>query len=115
MRVAIIGSRKIDNAQKILELILYNIPIGCSEIISGGAVGVDSLAADAARKLHIHLVELCPDYAVFGKAAPLVRNRAITDYADCVLALWDYQSKGTRSVILDCIRSGKPVKIVCLT
>jgi len=112
MRVAIIGSRKIEYSEKIIKLLLNNIPCGCSEIVSGGAVGIDRLAAKTAQLLDIHTVEIRPDYQSFGKAAPLVRNRDIARYADCVMALWDYKSCGTRSVILDCLESGKPVRII---
>ena len=112
MRVAIIGSRKIEYSDKIIKLLLNNIPCGCSEIVSGGAVGIDRLAAKTADALGIHTVEILPDYETFGPTAPLIRNKDISRYADCVIALWDYKSRGTRSVILDCLESGKPVRII---
>lgn len=52
MRVAIIGSRSIeyDKLQKrAYELLCENIPANCTEIVSGGAMGVDRLAEIYAR------------------------------------------------------------------
>ena len=46
MRVAIIGSRSIeyDKLQKrAYELLCENIPANCTEIVSGGGMGVDRL------------------------------------------------------------------------
>ena len=40
-----------------------------------------------------------PEYERYGRAAPIVRNKKIVDYADKVIAFWDGNSKGTLSVI----------------
>lgn len=110
MRVAVIGSRKCDNIS--VDDIIGFIPSNCSEIISGGADGIDSLAADAAKKLGIKLTEFLPDYNRFGKAAPLARNTTIIKNSDYILAFWDYQSTGTRFVITECIKNNVPCKII---
>ena len=112
MRVAIIGSRKIEHPKKILKLILSNIPRGCSEIVSGGAIGIDSLAAAAAKQLGIHLVEFLPDYEKFGRGASLKRNLQIIEYSDTVLAFWDGVSRGTKYVIDNCNKSGVSLQII---
>ena len=93
MRVAVVGSR---------EVIVENIGeyIGdCDEIVSGGARGVDSCAAEYARKNSIKLTEFLPKYRLYGRAAPIVRNREIVDYADRVVVFWNGRSRGTLSVI----------------
>ncbi len=97
MKVAIIGSRSI----KKLDLDIF-MPEGVTEIVSGGAIGVDSLARNYAIKNKIKLTEFLPDYNKFGRGAPLKRNIEIIQYSDLVLAFWDGNSNGTRFVIENC-------------
>lgn len=112
MRVAVIGSRECEGLT--VEKVLANIPKECTEIVSGGARGVDQLARQAAKALGLLYTEYLPDYNVFGKKAPLVRNTSIIAHADYVLAFWDYHSNGTRDALLKGLRQDKPIKIVLL-
>lgn len=93
MKVAVIGSRSILTAD------LGSYISDGDEIVSGGAVGIDSCAAEYAKKNGLKLTEFLPQYERYGRAAPIVRNKEIVDYADKVLAFWDGKSKGTLSVI----------------
>ena len=106
MRIAIVGSRTI----KAINLARYLLH--CDEIVSGGAGGVDTCAADYARRNHIRLTEFLPQYARYGRAAPIIRNREIVDYADKILVFWDGHSKGTQSVIEYAQKIGKPCEII---
>ena len=110
MKVAITGSRSL--CADFLSTMLENIPIGCSEIISGGAAGADALAAACAEKLGVPLIVIAPDYEKSGRAAPLIRNAEIVEKADYVLVFWDGKSKGSRNVIMSCLKTLKPVKVV---
>jgi len=112
VRVAIIGSRKCGSLT--VEQIIAHLPSECDEIISGGAVGVDRLAREAARRMGIPLTEYLPDYHTFGPKAPLIRNQKIAEQADLILAFWDYESNGTRYTITQGMRRGKSVKIIPL-
>lgn len=109
MKVAIIGSRGV----KTIEIEKY-LPDDCDEIVSGGAAGVDACAAAYARERGIKLTEFLPQYARYGRAAPIVRNKEIVDYAEYVLAFWDGSSAGTKSVIAYCRKRGKPCRIIVL-
>ena len=106
MKVAIIGSRglTVRNLEKYL-------PEEVSELVSGGAVGVDSSAKAYALKNNIPIKEFLPDYDSFGKRAPLIRNIEIIKYADIVIAFWDRKSHGTKFVIENCKKLGKPCKV----
>ncbi len=112
MKVAIVGSRKPGSVTE--QEMIRHIPAGCSAVISGGAAGVDTLAAQSAQTLGLPLVVIRPEYDRYGKAAPIVRNQEIVRRADFVLAFWDGISKGTRSVLLECIKTGKPFQVISL-
>lgn len=112
MKLAIIGSRECESLT--LQTILDNIPPETSSIISGGAIGVDSMAKTAADKLKLPYEEILPDYKTFGKTAPLVRNKEIVRRADMVIAFWDYKSHGTRHALLEGIKQDKKVKIIMI-
>ncbi|MGN1111705.1 MAG: SLOG family protein [Acutalibacteraceae bacterium] len=107
MKVAVIGSRNLT----VNNLGDY-LPRDTTEIVSGGASGVDSCAGQYAKAHNIPLTEFLPDYRKYGKAAPLKRNIQIIEYADCVLAFWDGRSHGTRFVIDKCRRMGVPVRVL---
>lgn len=97
-----------------MEKIIEYVPSNTSAIISGGAIGVDSLAREAAKRLHLPYDEVLPNYKMFGKTAPLVRNKEIVRRADMVIAFWDYQSRGTRHALMEGIRQDKKIKIVMI-
>ena len=102
MKVAIVGSRglTVDDFGKYL-------PENTHEIISGGAKGIDTCAAEYAQNNGILLTVIKPDYSRYKKGAPIVRNKEIVKLAELVLIFWDGKSKGTRSVIDECEKTGK--------
>ena len=57
------------------------------------------------------LTEYLPEYARYGRTAPLKRNITIIENADLVLAFWDGASRGTKYVIDNCKKRNIPVKI----
>jgi predicted Rossmann fold nucleotide-binding protein DprA/Smf involved in DNA uptake len=107
MKLAIVGSRSIGK----IDIDGY-IDFRPDCIVSGGAKGVDSLAEKWAKERGIKTLIFLPDYAGFGKGAPLRRNHAIVENADMILAFWDGKSKGTRYTIDLARKMGKKVKIV---
>ena len=112
MKIAIIGCRKLSDPEKVYTMITENIPRNCSEVVSGGAEGVDYLAERYAKENHLHLTRFLPDYARYGATAPLIRNDEIVEYADMVYAFWDLDSHGTRYSLKKCIETQTPVKII---
>ncbi|MBO5845336.1 MAG: hypothetical protein J6Q77_01695 [Clostridia bacterium] len=107
MKVAIIGSRSLE-----IENIELYIPKECAEIVSGGAVGVDTCAASFARRHKIKLTEFLPEYEKYGRAAPIMRNKMIVEYSDTVIVFWDGKSKGTLFVINYCESIGKECHVI---
>ena len=106
MRIAIVGSRSITTP----DLSKY-IPDG-AEIVSGGAKGVDTAAAEFAAKNGLKLTVFLPQYERYGRAAPILRNKEIVDYADKLLIFWGGSSKGTLSVIEYAKKTKKSYEII---
>ena len=101
MKVAVVGSRNI---------LITDIGAYISEddeIVSGGAVGVDSCATEYAKRKGLKLTVFLPQYERYGRAAPIVRNKKIVDYSDKIIAFWDGRSRGTLSVKKICRKGGK--------
>ena len=109
MKIAVVGSRnlKIDNLGDYL-------PAGTTEIVSGGARGIDTCAREYAKVHGLKLTEFLPDYERYGKGAPLRRNLEIIDYAYAVFAFWDGKSRGTTYTIKKAQDIGKPVHIITI-
>lgn len=109
MKVAVIGSRGllVDDLEKYL-------PDDTTEIISGGAKGADASAREYALRHGLKLTEYLPEYARYGRAAPLKRNITIIEHADLVLAFWDGTSRGTNYVIDNCKKRKIPVRVYVL-
>ena len=107
MKLAVVGSRKLTN----IELDTY-VSKEVKEIVSGGAAGVDLCAAEYARRNKLKLTEFLPEYKRYGRAAPIIRNKRIVEYADKIIIFWDGCSNGARSVILYAQKIGKPFEVV---
>lgn len=106
MKVAVIGSRNlhINNLNKYLT-------DEVSELVSGGAKGIDTCAREYALKKGLKLTEFLPEYNRYGRGAPLKRNIQIIDHADEVLVFWDGQSRGTKFVIDYCEQNHKKISV----
>ena len=106
MKVAIIGSRMLN-----VEHLESYLPANTTEIVSGGAKGIDTCVRIFAQKHHLLLTEFFPEYHLYGRRAPLVRNNKIIDYCDEVIAFWDGSSHGTKYVIDECRKRNKKVTV----
>jgi len=93
MRLAVIGSKEFHDYQK-LKSVLDEIS-GITTIVSGAAVGTDTMAARYAEDSSIKLLEFPPDHEKYGEEAKLVRDRQIVDNCDQIIAFWDGECAGT--------------------
>lgn len=110
MKVAVIGSRGL----MVQDLERY-LPKDTTEIVSGGAKGVDTSAIEYALSHGLKLTEFLPEYDKYGRYAPLKRNIQIIEYADLVIAFWDGKSRGTKFVIDNCKKLGKECVVHIIT
>ena len=107
MKLAIVGSRKCP----VIDIASY-IEFLPDMIISGGAIGVDTLARQLAEQNNIPIIEFLPEYSKYGRKAPLMRNIQIVENCDFVIAFWDGKSPGTKFTIEYAKKLGKLFKIV---
>lgn len=110
MKVIIAGTRDIKDYKLVVDTIQksgYNI----TEVVSGCATGVDWLGEQWARTNNIPVKEMPADWNRYGKSAGPYRNKAMADYADAAIVIWDGKSRGTRNMIENMIRRKKPYHI----
>lgn len=107
MKLAIIGSRGLTDIQ-----IAPYIEERPEVIISGGAKGVDTLAAGYAAEAGIPLLVFKPNYKAHRQGAPIRRNETICRECTHLLAFWDGKSKGTLYTINFARKLGKTVRVI---
>lgn len=107
MKVAIVGTRDWPNPEEVVSFV--SRLKWDTTVISGGACGVDTIAATAAVKRGLQIKIFTADWDTYGRAAGPIRNKEIVDAADGVIAFWDGVSRGTLSTIEFAKAAGKPV------
>ena len=110
-KVIVAGSRVITDYALVVEAINRSL-FGISEIVCGKAKGVDTLGERFAKERFIPIKYFPADWDNLGKRAGIVRNHAMGDYADCLIAIWDGKSVGTEDMINYMRNKGKPVYIL---
>ena len=106
MKIGIVGSRTLD--MPIPESIITD---GVTMIYTGGAAGIDRRVRDFAYERKIKVTEILPEYNLYRKNAPLVRNELIVRLSDIVYVFWDGKSHGSGYVINKCHEQNKPCKV----
>lgn len=109
MKLLIVGSRSITD----FDLSPY-ISVDVDTVISGGAVGIDSLAERYADLHRLSKYIMRPRYDFYGRSAPLKRNEEMVEMADAVLIIWDGCSKGTQYTLKYTRKINKPITLVQL-
>ena len=118
MKIAIVGSRNYPNKEQVLayvRLITQKYPE--AEFVSGGAMGVDTWAADELRRLQcpVHVErakwEEYANHSRRGKKNPagMIRNKVMAEMVDLIVAFWDGKSPGTLGMMKIALELGKPV------
>lgn len=107
MKVAVVGSRSLN-----ITMLYPYLPGNLTEIVSGGAEGIDTCARNYAKEYNIKFKEFLPDYEKYGEEAQRICNLQIIDYADEVVAFWDKKSKGTKFIIDTCKARRKEITVL---
>lgn len=109
MKCIIAGSRAI-NQMVVLEAAIeasgFDKDGGITQVVSGGAKGVDALGEEWAYKNHRQLIVFPADWDTYGRTAGIRRNISMAAYADACIAIWDGSSTGTKHMIMEANRQG---------
>lgn len=132
MKLIIAGSRHFEFGYRVIEIALsafpdlkrsvpgffeYDKTDTLTEIVSGGAKGIDSdgekwaeasfwsMPGRAKPKLTIFKA----DWNLYGKAAGHVRNKQMAEYADALLLIWDGKSPGSANMKSEMQKLNKPI------
>ena len=98
MKTIVAGSRGIDD-YPLLQRVIATAPWRVTEVVSGGARGVDRLGERWAHE-HGVAIKLFPaEWGRLGKKAGVLRNEQMARYAEALIAVWDGSSRGTRHMI----------------
>lgn len=113
MKVAVVGSRGFEPMIKVSAYI-YRLAKREpeTEIVSGGAPGVDSQAKHSAINNKLGYTEFPADWRGLGKRAGFSRNERIVEYADRVVAFWDGESRGTKHTIDLALKARKHLEVI---
>lgn len=113
MKLIIAGSRTIKPTIELIREAIRALkpsnspPI--SEIVSGGALGVDSEGEHWASHAGVPVKRFRPDWLTHGLAAGPIRNREMAEYGDALLLIWDGVSSGSASMRREMLIRKKPV------
>lgn len=110
MKIIIAGGRDITDPGLVMLAMAHSgwIP---SEVVSGGATGVDALGEQWAAQWGIPVRRFPADWKRHGNAAGPIRNREMAAYADALVAIWDGKSRGTANMISEAQQRGLQVYV----
>lgn len=114
MKLIVAGSRSITSLGIVLSSIRKVMETtNVTEIVSGTARGVDKLGEQAAEILKLPVKRFYPQWTnpngTTNIRAGFERNARMGAYADCLLAVWDGKSTGTKHMMNYMKSLGKPV------
>lgn len=110
MRTIIAGGRNLTDyalVERAVEQSGYLI----TEVVSGAARGIDSLAEQWAADHGIDVTRFPADWTKQGRKAGPIRNAQMAQYADGLIAIWDGSSPGTANMIRHAVRCGLKVYV----
>lgn len=109
-KVAIVGSRDFPDMAAVVKYV-NELPRD-TQVLSGGARGVDTVAEKAAYDRGLSVQVYPADWATYRKRAGYLRNKLMVEAADHVAAFWDGKSKGTKITIDLCHKLSKGLSII---
>jgi predicted Rossmann fold nucleotide-binding protein DprA/Smf involved in DNA uptake len=126
VKLIIAGSRTLYPLVPFIDSIIAQNNIKVTEVVSGGARGVDICGekfqecySEMGVRYHnpvasLKLTRFPADWNTHGKAAGPIRNKQMAEYADALLLIWDGESSGSRNMKETMLKLGKPVYEVIL-
>ena len=94
-KLAVVGSRSFFNFNFLESKILENYKIDDLDlIISGGAIGCDSLSQSFCKKYGLKILIIYPNWNKYGSQAGFIRNKLIVENCDELICFRIDKSKG---------------------
>lgn len=117
MKTIIAGSRTITDRVKVMTMLDALLEVGpdITEVVSGKAIGPDSIGAEWARQKNIPVKEFPADWKQHGKPAGMIRNTEMAKYAEALIAFYDGESSGTRQMISEADKRGLVVTAITIS
>lgn len=112
MKVIIAGSRTItdyDIVKKAITEAKITCGFSITEVVSGGAYGVDRLGEKWAKENGIPIKKFLPNWDQYGKSAGIRRNIEMAEYADGLIVLIQGGSKGSSHMFQEATKKGLKV------
>lgn len=109
-RIAVVGSREFSNYKQ-LSGVLDRVCERGDTIVSGGAIGADSLAQRYTKERGLRILIIYPDNVHDGRGANFRRNQFIVENADRLYAFYAkgrFQQGGTANTVEWCEKLGIP-------
>jgi hypothetical protein len=107
MKVIIAGSRDITD-YLLLASVVSASGFDVTEVVSGGARGIDALGELWAENFDVPVKRFLADWTSYGKAAGPIRNKQMAEYADALIAI-STGGKGTTDMIKTAKQQGLKV------
>lgn len=115
VKVGIVGSRSITDSKYVFSVLDFYLARLLEEnevvVVSGGAIGIDSLGAQWAELRKLKTEIYLPDWQTHGKKAGFLRNQQIIDNSDYLIAITT-GSNGTADSIKRAVKKNIPIKII---
>ena len=126
MKLIIAGSRNLEVTTGFIYEIIDKFQINPSEIVSGGARGIDrcgenflhfwnqnfkdpSAMVSSYKSQQKSLKVFEADWETHGKAAGPIRNKEMAEYGDALLLIWDGESRGSANMKEQMQKLNKPI------
>src|SRR5579863_4524475 len=110
MRTIIAGSRTITDQTEVDEAVKSS-GFTITEVLSGGARGVDSLGEVWANAHGVPISIFLADWQQHEKAAGPIRNSEMAANADALILVWDGASRGSQDMLTKAIAKGLQVYV----
>lgn len=115
MKLVIAGTRTINADIETMDMCLEYYDLQPTEIVCGMARGIDMSGYKYAEFMGIEIAEFPADWnGPLKKGAGHARNKAMAEYADALLLIWDGKSTGSANMKKQMEKLGKPVYEIVL-
>ena len=113
MKLIIAGSRHLTDidSEGIQDFINFLGIENITEVVCGGAKGIDAAGKLWAEENGIHVEPFPAEWEQYGKAAGHIRNKQMADYADELLVIWNGKSAGSANMKSTMEKINKPVHV----